>query len=260
MRSISFFDGAYPVRTLVSDNGDWQTDGWRDADTRKAILQARLDVPVERVFYARETHSGNVFAVRADEAEGRIVHRDERLHLGPEGGYDAMVTNLPGIMLCVWTADCLPLFLYDPERHIAAIAHCGWRGVLSGIAANTVDVMTESFGARPERLLAAFGPCICGNCYEVSDDLVECFSERFSPDEIGALFVPMGNGKYLLNIKRAVETELLGKGVRAVCIHDTGICSRESAQYASYRRDGSSEPVRQTLSGIVLGERSRENG
>ena len=252
MRSLPSFDRAYPVRTLYTDNEDWRRcEGWQDADRRKDVLQDYLRVPLRQVIYARETHSGSVFAV-SSETGGSLAIKKETYVSAPSGGYDALVTDVSGLLLCIWTADCVPLFLYDTTKQVAAVAHCGWRGILDGIVPNTVSVMAEHFGAAPEHIIAGFGPAICGKCYVVSEDLHEAFSMRFSPDEIGELFRPQANEKYLLDLRMAISLELRRLGVRPEEIRDTGICSCESEAYASYRRNGPTKPARQTLSGIVL--------
>ena len=94
-----------------------------------------------------------------------------------------MITNDPEILLCLRTADCIPVFLYDPAGQVIAMAHSGWRGTCSGISVNTVCAMEKLFGTDPGQVIAAFGPCVCGNCYEVGPELIEDFSKRFSADE-----------------------------------------------------------------------------
>ena len=242
MRSLPCLDDRCPVISFYTDNSDWQSsEGWQDTAVRNAMLQDRLQLPLKRVVYAHETHSGSVLAVSGDSTD-----------LGPSGGYDAMVTAEPGVLLCIWTADCPPLFLCDPEKRVAAIAHCGWRGICRGIVSNTVAEMTDRFGVKPEDIVAAFGPGICSECYEVGEDLTAAFSNCFSPPEITALFRAKQNGKYLLDLKKAITFELLRTGILPGNIHDSGICSYESEEYASYRRNGRTVTSRQTLSGIVL--------
>ncbi len=251
MHSISFLDGRYPLKTLISGKEDWQRHtGWQDDDSRKRIMEACLPIPLRRISYAPETHSGSVFAISEDG--GSFAAVEERLILGPAGGYDAMITAVPGILLCVWTADCVPLFLYDTGKHAAAIAHCGWRGICSGIVGNTVEGMRRCFGTDPREIAAALGPGICGDCYEVGGELREFFSERFAAHELDALFRPLKSGQYLLDLRRAILMELTRAGAEPSNLCDTGICSYESEAFASYRRDGRSVPGRQTLSGIVL--------
>ena len=253
MQSITFLDDSYPVKTVISDREDWQRpSGWQDADSRKNIIEAYLQTPLKRVYYARETHSGSVFSISDKDMSDTLETVSEACRIGPSGGYDAMVTAVPGILLCVWTADCIPLFLYDTAKHAAAIAHCGWRGICKGIVENTLEEMGRCFGSSAKNILAAFGPGICADCYEVGSELIEAFSARFSREELGELFRPEENGKHLLDLRKAITFALLREGVRSDRIHDAGICSYESEDFASYRRNGPSEASRQTLSGIVL--------
>ena len=244
MRSIPFLNGRYPVRTVYTEKGDWQEPSvWPDRTAREALLRAHLGVPLRRVVYARETHSANIRIVSGGQGAGGSV---------PRGGYDALVTDAPGVLLCILTADCLPLFLYDPVKHTAAIAHCGWRGIAGGIASGTVRELAGRFGTDPADLVAAVGPAICGNCYEVGGELIGAFSRRFSPETVGELFRPRKDGKYLLDLRKAVAAELLGAGLRPEQIFDTGICTYETESLASARRDGRPEPSEEILSGIVL--------
>ena len=253
MRSIPFLDDRYPVRTVITEREDWQDhSGWQDADFRKTIIEANLQTTLKRIVYARETHSGSVFSVHDTAGSDRLEIVSEAHHFGPTDGYDAMVTAVPGILLCVWTADCIPLFLYDTEKHAAAITHCGWRGICSGIVENTIDGMRSCFGTDPRQVAAAFGPGICGACYEVGSEMPDFFSDTFTELELETLFRPVEGGKYLLDIRQAIVMKLTRAGVASSNICDTGICSYESESFASYRRDGRSRPCRQTLSGIVL--------
>lgn len=252
MNSIPFLDDRYPVRTVYTDNADRQGHArWQYRDARNAVLRDYFRMPLERIIYAPETHSGSVFAV-SGEGDGRPETVEEDGVPESTGGCDALVTAVPGILLCIWTADCLPLFLYDPITNVAAIAHCSWRSICSEIVPNTVDMMSERFGANPESIIAAFGPGICGKCYEVGDELIEVFSKRFIEEELRDLFTHNGNGKCFLDLRKAVAFELFHKGVGFEKIHDVGICSYESEAYPSYRRNGPSEFGGQTLSGIVL--------
>lgn len=252
MNSIPFLDDRYPVRTVYTANADWQSHAkWQYRDARNAVLHDYLRTPLKRILYASEKHSGNVLVVSGENGNClEVVGKANVLDLS--SGYDALATAIPGILLCIWTADCPPLFLYDPGKNVAAIAHCGWRSICNGIVSNTLDVMVERFGANPESVVVAFGPGICGKCYEVGNELVEAFSRRFSAEELAVLFVPKGNGKHRLDLKAAIGLELSRRGVESGKVHDVGICSYESEAYPSYRRDGPSELGRMTLSGIVL--------
>ena len=288
MISINNFDSCFPVKTVISEQEDWiRNEGWRDDISRAAILEKYMKMPLRRVVYAKETHSGSICIIRREDPQESLAHIDERYSVKEPGGYDAVVTADPGILICLRTADCLPLFLYDKKNHVAAMAHNGWRGVCSGVAANTVDVMKKSFGTDPDSIVAAIGPCICGNCYEVGEELLDHFKGRFGQDELNGFFTkrssgksvsgesvsggpdpdeisrdlpgieksdPEGSGqnKYSLDIRKAVIADLKKAGISAGNIFDTGICSFENRHFASYRRDGRVPPEKQTLTGIVL--------
>ena len=255
MRSVPFFDERYPVKTVYTENNDPPAvPGWDEADVRNAAIASFVSVPVSKVVYAREIHSGSIFAVTSKDSSGRIVHTEEAFITKTPGGYDSVITNIPGIMMCITTADCLPLFLYDTVHHAAAITHCGWRGTASGIASNTIRKMGELYGSESADIIAATGPCICGKCYEVGEELIDAFSTTFSDDEIKGFFTPKENGKYLLDNRAAVLCDISRLGITPDHISDTGICSFESPGFASYRRDGRVIPSRQTISAIVMKE------
>jgi purine-nucleoside/S-methyl-5'-thioadenosine phosphorylase / adenosine deaminase len=96
----------------------------------------------------------------------------------PQG--DALITNEPGILLSVRSADCVPVLLLDPERRAVAAIHAGWKGMLGCIAEKTVGEMRRLFGSRPAAMFAAIGPSIRACCYEVGEDLAGAFCGRFA--------------------------------------------------------------------------------
>lgn len=252
MKSIPFFDDRYPVRTIYTDNADWQAHaGWQDAGVRKSVIQDYLQMSLRHIFYAYQVDSSDVLTI-TDENFERLAAIGKEDIFEQIGSYDAMVTSAHKVMLCVCTADCLPLYLFDSQRHVAAIAHCGWRGICSGVVSNTVEVMVNRFDVDPTQVIAAYGPSICESCFEVGGELKDVFATRFSPHEIDLLFTPQSDGKYLLSLKRAVTMELRQAGVRLEDIYDTGICSFESKSYPSCRRDGHLAAARQTFAGIAL--------
>ena len=259
MRPVPFFDDRFPVKTVYTDNSDWQAHAdWQRLEKRNAVFQECLGTPIQHVFHAYQVDSGNVL-VLTEESAAELAGMNKTDIPRRFGGYDAMVTAMPNIMLCICTADCLPLFLYDPKKCVAAIAHCGWRGICDGIASNTVSRMVECFGTDPRHVVAAFGPCICGRCYEVGGELKEAFAGRFSTQEIEDLFAKGQKGKSLLDLRRAVTFELLRAGVTPERIHDTQVCTYERPDYPSCRRAGSHlDAWQQTFSGIVLTQRMEQ--
>ncbi len=94
------------------------------------------------------------------------------LHVEPDSA-DGHVTSTPGVLLAVTVADCVPVYLVDPERRAVALLHAGWRGTAAGILARGVDVLCERATADPGALHAHLGPAICGDCYEVGPEVFE---------------------------------------------------------------------------------------
>ena len=91
---------------------------------------------------------------------------------------DALVTDRPGLLLGIVTADCAPILMADPKRGVIAAAHAGWRGADAGVTDQAIAAMI-SLGARVERIAAAVGPCIARACYEVDHE----FAERLLADD-----------------------------------------------------------------------------
>ncbi len=94
---------------------------------------------------------------------------------------DALITQTPRLLLSVQTADCVPILLADPEHRAVAAIHAGWRGTVRRIAGKTVGRMRMAYASRPEKIVAALGPCIGGCCYEVGPDVAREFASQF-PD------------------------------------------------------------------------------
>lgn len=91
---------------------------------------------------------------------------------------DGQVTTHAGVALGMFAADCLPVFMADPDAGVIAAAHCGRRGLQRGILPQTIALM-RSKGARPEHIVATLGPGICGECYEVGDGIASVFAGQF---------------------------------------------------------------------------------
>jgi YfiH family protein len=182
-----------------------------------------------RVVLLRQVHSARVLVL--DEAPAGLPAPPEA---------DGTATRRPGLALVIKTADCLPLFLVDPEHRAVGAVHAGWRGTARRIAAEAVETMTRSFGTRPVSLLAALGPCIGGACYEVGEDVAAPF--RRDPS-FTALFSPAASrpGKYLFDLRAANRAQLETAGVSPANIHETGRCTHCDPALLSYRRDRRSD-------------------
>jgi YfiH family protein len=152
----------------------------------------------------------------------------------PEG--DALITTTPNLILGVQTADCVPILLADSEKNIVGAVHAGWKGALSGIVENTVLRMIE-LGATPQTLVAAIGPCIWQDSYEVDT----AYKAQFSKSE--HLFKPGKPGHYYFDLPAYVVEKLNGLGVNQITASLANTCVQEhlffSNRRAYLRRQGS---------------------
>lgn len=161
--------------------------------------------------------------------KGRIARVNSKTDLSLKiAGCDGAITNTRGIALMVLTADCLPVFLYDPERRAVGIVHAGRRGAAEGIAKNAVNAMKAEFGSDPAKILVGFGPAIRQCCYEVSREFLVHF-----PDSV----VKMAHRHYF-DLAGENAKQLLSVGVISNNMFDCGICtSCRSDKFYCYRKE-----------------------
>jgi YfiH family protein len=154
---------------------------------------------------------------------------------GLAGNGDALVTDTPGLPIAVFSADCVPLLLYDPDGRRLAAAHAGWRGTVQSVARAAVDALVEA-GGDPARFLAAVGPSIGPCCYEVDKPVVAQLDQAF-PGRWGAWVRSIGAGKWMLDLWAANEEQLRGAGMRGDRISNPRLCTGcRTDLFYSYRR------------------------
>jgi YfiH family protein len=146
--------------------------GFTAWDKRKSVLENR------RRFQAA-LGAGDFALVALRQFHSDLVRLFDAAPGEPEHA-DAAVTDRPGLVLAVQTADCVPILLVDPQKRAVAAIHAGWRGTLRRIAAKTVGHMRMHFGSRPGDILAAVGPGIGGCCYEVGTEIAANFLSQFA--------------------------------------------------------------------------------
>ena len=147
---------------------------------------------------------------------------------------DALVADMPGVLLAIVTADCAPVLLADREANSGAgvigAAHAGWRGALAGVVENTVTAMAD-LGARPERIAAVIGPAIAQASYEVD----EGFRARFTEPGDGRYFAPGAPGRWQFDLPGYVEARLRRADIGRIDRLDLDTYADETRFY-SYRR------------------------
>lgn len=193
-------------------------------DSPKAVkknyerLAKALGVSVEDFVFSDQTHTTNVLRVGKREC-GMGITKERTYH-----DIDGLITNEPGVVLSTFYADCVPLFFIDPVNRAVGLSHSGWRGTVGRMGKATLLAMEAEFGTNPQEVIAAVGPSICQDCYEVSEDVASEFAGAFAGHEKDIL-IDKGNGKYQLDLWKSNEIVLTEAGILPEHLAVTNICT-----------------------------------
>ncbi len=182
-------------------------------------IAAAIGFEMESIVTSDQTHTANVRRI-TEEDRGNGITKPR-----PYKDVDGMITNVPGIVLATFYADCVPLYFVDPVHKAIGLSHSGWRGTVAKIGKVTVEKMREEYGTKPEEIYEAVGPSICQDCYEVSEDVAEEFRHAFCPKYWDALFYKKENGKYQLNLWEANRIVFLEAGIPEDHISMPNLCT-----------------------------------
>lgn len=194
---MKFFDDPSVIALTGDASVDFTTQDF-DAPltpTQSAYLKTHTGIDVPRVFWRKQVHGDGVL----------VAGKDACVRGCPDA--DAFVTDRKNVPIAIRTADCVPVFIYDPFKRVIGLAHAGWRGTRQRIAAKTVQEMQDKFASRCYDLKVALGPCIRPCCYET-------------------------------DIVTANRRQLVEAGVDDGNIFDCGVCTCCNKDYFSFRRDG----------------------
>lgn len=173
----------------------------------------------DRIVCSRQTHTTNVRLVTEEDCGKGVVYPADYEDV------DGLITNQPGILLCTSYADCVPLYFVDVKNRAIGLAHSGWRGTAAGMGAVMLKRMREAFGTMPGDVLAAIGPSICRDCYQVGEEVAEAFRKSFPDDWEELLAKGEEKGKYQLDLWEANRRILLHGGVLPEHIAVTDLCT-----------------------------------
>ncbi len=180
---------------------------------------------VESIVCSDQTHTTNVLCVDTKDC-GNGITRPR-----PYTDVDGLVTNVPNVTLATFYADCVPLYLVDPVQKVIGLSHSGWKGTVGNIGAETVKMMVEKYGSKPEDIVTAIGPSICMDCYEVSQDVADQFKKAYPQDMWDRIMYDKGNGKFQLNLWEACRINFLRAGILEEHIAMPEICTCCNPQY-----------------------------
>jgi YfiH family protein len=165
---------------------------------------------------------------RLKQVHGTRVHYARKAGFFGEG--DGFISDKRGIFLAIHTADCMPVFIYEPNVRALALLHAGWRGITAGIIPAAIDRMKILFSCNAGEMIAAIGPHIHKCCYSVGKEVAEKFT--------GEAVYTRGDGVYMLDLSYAAAKQLTGSGIPVSHVELDSICtSCEKDMFYSHRRD-----------------------
>lgn len=217
-------EGIFESMNLGYNRGDSK----ENVDENFRRIAKVLDSKVEDFVLSDQTHTTNIYKVTGtDRGKGILVARNYV-------DIDGLITNESEIVLSTFFADCVPLFFVDPVHKAIGLSHSGWRGTVEKIGLKTVEAMNKAYGTRPSEVIAAIGPSICRECYEVSEDVALQFEKAFSQkaassreqaDILKAILYRTTEDKYQLDLWLANKMVMEEAGIKKSNIFTTDVCT-----------------------------------
>ena len=204
-------------------------DDPEDVLSNRRKLAESLGFSLEDWTCGEQTHGKHIAVVTAEDRGRGSLDRASAFQ-----STDGLLTNVPGVLLTSFYADCVPLYFYDPVQRVAGLAHAGWKGTVAEIAGAMVSKMTEVYGSDPRHILAAIGPSIGECCYEVDDyvmnhvrDLEETLAADASHETRPALYTKSksDDSKSMLNLKELNLRIMIKAGILPTHIECTTWCT-----------------------------------
>ena len=195
-----------------------------EALNNRRIFLSSLGIDYRDLVCARQVHGDSVrYVTESDRGSGANAYG------GSIADTDGFITNKKNTPIAVFTADCLSVFIYDPNTPAIGLVHCGWRSLKERIASRAIRLMQEKFNTDPKNLYAGFGSSIRGCCYEVSGDFKKYFSEGLSEKD----------GRLHLDLADVSAKELLVSGVKKENIFPPQACTFcHNDEFFSFRKEG----------------------
>jgi len=194
-------------------------------ENRKHFL-AELGIDYRSIVCAKQVHGSGVKRVKKQDSGKGALSYDTAI-----ADTDALITDEKNLPLAVFTADCLPVFLYDAQHKAIGLVHAGWRSSKENILAKSLKAMQNEFDTKGKDIYAAFGPAIRSCCYEVGEE----FKQNFPAGLIKE------SGRLFLDLAKTNKKQLLDWGASEVNIFDCGICTFcQNQDYFSFRKEGAS--------------------
>lgn len=211
-------EGMFESLNLSFTRGD---DEEKVLENYKRVAEA-IGAKAGQIVTTDQTHTTNVLRVGKKQCGIGVTRKR------PYTDVDGLITNEPNVVLATFYADCVPLYFVDPVHRAIGLSHSGWRGTVNRMGKQTLIAMNREFGTEAHDVIAAIGPSICQDCYEISQDVAECFVDEFATTDdphASDILLYKGAGKYQLNLWECNRRVLVEAGVQEDNIAISNICT-----------------------------------
>ncbi|AZT90221.1 peptidoglycan editing factor PgeF [Caldicellulosiruptor changbaiensis] len=221
-------DAFFTTRRYINSNdfnlGYKWANSKEEVDKNFLILFKNLEIDYRNIYYAKQVHKNDIIIVEKGFNFFEYTQENEA---------DGLITQKSGITLITFHADCIPIYIYDKEKKIIALIHSGWRGSLQHISKRAIDILISQFKCNISNLIVVIGPGICKEHFEVGEEVYDAFLQEFGSD-----ICIYHEERYYLDLKKAIEKDLLGNGLKKEQIIVSDMCTYEKEDlFFSYRRD-----------------------
>jgi len=200
----------------------------RSSSQHRQLLLENLNIGSKELFFVKQVHGDRVFVLDDPQKSADQVEQEEA---------DALITHLTEKPIAVLTADCVPVILYDPEKHVAGVIHAGRKGTQMRIVSKTMSKLSRVYGSRSKDVVMALGPAIGGCCYEVDDACIAPFRENYRGWE--GFVTANSQSRFMLDLLKANAMDAVQAGISKENIHRSDECtSCNNDRWFSYRKEG----------------------
>jgi YfiH family protein len=205
-------------------------------DLRENVLEnlnrvcRAINIDYTKLVLSDQVHGDSIRVVTSDDI-GKGITRESDIK-----DVDALITNVPGVPMITYYADCVPVFILDPVNKAVGLVHSGWKSTILKIAVKTIRKMSDMYGTKPKDCLIGIGPSIEMKCFEIKEDTAVVFKESFDNWEV--FLKKRDEEHYTADLWLAVKLMLMEHGVPGKNITTSGLCTYCNEDlFFSYRRD-----------------------
>lgn len=206
-----------------------RNDSRENVITNYRIIAEAIGADFDKMVLSNQVHDNKIRYVSEADA-GKGLTKDSDIL-----GYDGLTTNVTGIPIVTFYADCVPVLILDPVKKAITAVHSGWKSTVKNITLEALNLMENKYKSNMRDLQIAIGPSICKNCFEVDEEVYNQFKKMYSWCDI---YTTKGNGKYYIDLQRIIKRVVIEAGVPEENILLSEICTEcNNDVFYSYRGD-----------------------